>query len=209
NVKPEDIPENWPEHFEEALRMMNDRILTALKATPRELLFARAFTPEQKLHADPTPTTPADVDIHFALADSMRWTAHLRSLKRAAEQKASVEANAPIVTFKIGDLVQWYDSEADKNHMSVNKLKPRWSAPVQIYAKFLNSYSLCGLDGIPLKNLQFVHSRRLRHFIPLRGSSLDQKHPRPEEYIPTAQDLEIAEAEERMAESLHQSETMI
>ncbi|KAK6987567.1 hypothetical protein R3P38DRAFT_2404803, partial [Favolaschia claudopus] len=201
-VKPEDIPENWPEHFDEAIRMMNDRILTALKNTPRELLFGRTFTPEQRQLPKTAPTSPSDADIHFALADSMRWTAHLRSLKRAAEQKASVEANSPIVEFRIGDLVQWYDSEADKNHLSVNKLKPRWSAPVQIYAKFLNSYSLCDLNGTPLKGLQFIHSRRLRHFIPLRGSTLDQKHPREEVYTPTTRDLEIAEAEERMAESL-------
>ncbi|KAK7040458.1 hypothetical protein R3P38DRAFT_420207 [Favolaschia claudopus] len=120
-------------------------------------------------------------------------------------KKTSIEANAPIVEFKVGDLVQWYDSEADKNHLSVNKLKPRWSAPTQICAKFLNSFSLCSLDGIPLKNLQFVHSRRLRHFIPLRGSTLDQKHPREEEQIPSAQDLELADAEEKMAESLYQT----
>ncbi|KAK7012452.1 hypothetical protein R3P38DRAFT_2385282, partial [Favolaschia claudopus] len=204
-VRPEDIPENWPEHFEEAIRMMNDRILVALKATPRELLFARPFTSEQRPPAQLAPASNSDADIHFALADSMRWTAHLRSLKRAAEQKASIEANFPIIEFRVGDLVQWYDSEADKNHMSINKLKPRWSAPVQISAKFLNSYSLCDLEGKPLKNLQFIHSRRLRHFIPLRGSTLDQNHPRSEDHIPSAQDLEIAEAEERMIASLLQS----
>jgi hypothetical protein len=57
--------------------------------------------------------------------------------------------------------VQRYDSEADSNKKSINKLVPRWSAPVQIYATFLNSFSLCDLNGIPLKNLQFIHSRQL------------------------------------------------
>ncbi|CAK5280016.1 unnamed protein product [Mycena citricolor] len=136
----------------------------------------------------------------------MRWTAHLRSLERAAQQKSSFDANSKIVRFRIGDLVQWYDSEADNNRLSVNKLKPRWSAPVQIYAQHLNSFSLCDLEGKPLGNLQFVHSRRLRHYIPLRDPTLDQKHPREGTTAdPTTQDLEIAAAEERMAEEAWRS----
>ncbi|CAK5266800.1 unnamed protein product [Mycena citricolor] len=186
--------------------MMNNRILLALKATPRELLFGRPFTLEQALPDQLSDTTASDADIHFAVADSIRWTAHLRSLERAAQQKSSFEANGKIVRFEIGDLVQWYDSEADNNRLSVNKLKPRWSAPVQIYARQLNSFSLCDLEGRPLKNLQFVHSRRLRHYIPLRDSTLDQKHPRrPETGDPSTQDLEIATAEERMAEEAWRS----
>lgn len=97
NVDPGDIPENWPDHFNEAIRMMNDRILTALKATPRELLFGRSFTPENQPPAGLAPTTAADVDVHFTLADSLRWSAHLGSLKRAAQQKASFHDNAKIV----------------------------------------------------------------------------------------------------------------
>jgi hypothetical protein len=161
DVNPEDIPSNWPEYFETAIRMMNDRILVALKATPRELLFGRSFTPEQQAPALPAPTSASDVDIHFALADSLRWSTHLKSLHRAAQQKSSFDTNARIVEFKIGDVVQWYNSEADSNKKSINKLAPHWSAPVQIYATFLNSFSLCDLNGIPLKNLQFIHSRRL------------------------------------------------
>ncbi|KAJ6536319.1 hypothetical protein B0H19DRAFT_383999 [Mycena capillaripes] len=146
---------------------MNDRILLALKAKPRELLFGRSFTPENTTPADIQPTLASDIDIHFALADSMRWNAHLLSLKRAEQQKSSFDANTKIVEFHIGDVVQWYDSPADGNRKSINKLAPRWSKPVQIYARFLNSFSLCDMNGVPLKYLDFVHSRRLRHFIPL------------------------------------------
>ena len=95
------------------------------------------------------------------------------------------------------------DSEADSNKKSINKLAPRWSAPVQIYACFLNSFSLCDMDSKPLKNLQFIHSQRLHHFIALRGSTLDQKYRDAGEYIPSEEDLSIAEAEERMAEALY------
>jgi hypothetical protein len=100
DVNPEDIPLNWPEYFETAIRMMNDRILVALKATPHELLFSRSFTPEQQAPALPAPTSASDVDIHFALADSVQWSAHLKSLHRAAQQKSSFDTNAHIVKFK-------------------------------------------------------------------------------------------------------------
>jgi transposase InsO family protein len=167
DVDPKDIPSNWPEHLDEAIRQMNDRILVALKCTPRELLFGRSFTPEILSPLTLTPTTPTDADIHFSLADSLRWSAHLRSLQRSEQQKSSFDSNAKIVEFRIGDVVQWYDSPADGNQKSVNKLAPRWSAPAQIYARSLNSFSLCDMNGSPLKNQQFIHSRRLRHFIPL------------------------------------------
>jgi len=204
DTKPEDIPKNWPEHLDEAIRQMNDRILIHLNTTPRELLFGRTFRPEDAADApNPEPTTPGDVDIHFALADSLRWNAHLRSLQRTERQKASFDYNAKIVEFRIGDIVQWYDSPADDNHKSINKLAPRWSAPAQIYACFLNSFSLCDLHGIPLKNSDHIHSRRLRHYIPLRGTALDFQYPRDAgETIPTKEDLEIAEAEEKMADIL-------
>jgi hypothetical protein len=77
DVSPDDIPQNWPEHLDEAIRMMNDRILVALKSTPREVLFGRSITPENHSSNPTGLTTPSDADIRFALADSLRWTAHL------------------------------------------------------------------------------------------------------------------------------------
>jgi hypothetical protein len=95
------------------------------------------------------------------VTESLQWDAHLLSLQKAKQQKNSFDNNAKIVKFKISDIVQWYDSPADENHPSINKLAPRWSGPVQIYACFLNSFSLCDLNGIPLKNSLHIHSQRL------------------------------------------------
>ncbi|KAJ7106154.1 hypothetical protein C8R44DRAFT_577196, partial [Mycena epipterygia] len=109
DTKPEDIPSNWPEHLDEAVQQMNDCVLIYLNTTPRELLFGRTFRPEDSVDAPrPTATHTSDVDVHFALADGLRWNAHLASLRQAEKQKASFDDNAKIVEFKIGDLVQWY-----------------------------------------------------------------------------------------------------
>jgi hypothetical protein len=203
DVNPEDIPENWPTHLDEAIRQMNDRILIHLNTTPRELLFGRQFRPDDTSPTVLSPTTPADVDVHFALADSLCWNTHLLSLQQAEWQKSSFDANAKIVEFHIGDIVQWYNSEADENHRSLNKIAPQWSAPAQIYACFLNSFSLCDLNGVPLKNISHIHSCRLRHYIPQRGMTLDLLHPHDmDDAPPSTQDLEIAEVEERMANIL-------
>ena len=38
-ANPKPTLERWPEYMDEAIRQLNDRILPALNATPRELLF--------------------------------------------------------------------------------------------------------------------------------------------------------------------------
>jgi transposase InsO family protein len=197
---PKPIPESWPENIEEAIRQMNDRILPALNATPRELLFGLPFRPDKNIPLVPLPTSSLDTHTNFTLAEIFRANAHLLSLEDAERRKISFDTHSPIVKFQIGNLVQVYDSVSDFNYRSINKLAPKWSEPRIIHGEFSNSFLLCTISGIPLKGL--FHSRRLRHYIPLRGTHLDTTHPR-EEPIPSNDDLEIAEAEERMATELH------
>ena len=201
NLKP--IPESWPEHIDEAIRQINDRILPALNATPRELLFGLPFRPDQTIPLVPLPTSLLDTHTNFTLAEVFRANAHLLSLEDAERHKTSFDTNSPIVKFHIGDLVQVYDSVSDFNYRSINKLAPKWSEPRMIHGEFSNSFLLCTTSGIPLKGL--FHSRRLRHYIPLRGSPLDISHPR--ESVPASDDdLEIADAEERMATELYSTQ---
>lgn len=188
------IPHNWPDHLEEAIRQLNDRILPALNATPRELLFALPIRPDGSLPLKPMPPTLFDAHINFTLAEVHRANAHLASLHDAERRKTSFDSNSPISTFKVGDLVQVYDSASDFNHLAINKLAPKWSEPRIIYAELSNSFSLCTLTGIPLKGI--THSRRMRHYIPLRGSALDTLFPREPLSMPT--DTDIADAEHRM-----------
>jgi transposase InsO family protein len=194
------LPNNWPEHLDEAIRQLNDRILPALNATPRELLFGLALRPDAPIPLVPIPTSPADTHLNFTLAETFRANAHLLSLVDAERRKESFDANSPLTKFYIGNLVQVYDSLSDFNHRSINKLAPKWSEPRIIHGEFTNSFSLCTTSGIPLKGL--FHSRRLRHYIPLRGTSLDTQYPR-EELVPSNEDLDIAEAEERMATEIY------
>jgi hypothetical protein len=141
-------------------------------------------------------SSPVDTHINFTLAESFRANAHLLSLEDAEHRKTSFDTNSPITKFHIGDLVQVYDSISDFNYCSINKLAPKWSEPRIIHGELSNSFLLCTLTGIPLKGP--FHSRRLCHYIPLRGTSLDILYQR-EDNTPSVDDLEIAEAEEKMA----------
>lgn len=198
-VDPKSLPNNWPDHLEEAIRQLNDRIRPALNATPRELLFGLRFRPDNPPSPTTQPTTATDIQTNFTLSDSFRMDAHLRALEDAERRKNTFDNTSPVTTFNIGDLVQVYDSASDFNHKSINKIAPKWSKPRLIYAKFSNSFSLCTLSGLPLKGI--IHSRRMRHYIPLRGTPLDLLNPR-ETITPTQDDLDIADAEEKMLDVL-------
>jgi transposase InsO family protein len=196
-VDPKSIPWNWPEHLDEAVRAINDRIIPALNTTPREILFGMALHPDTNSEPPltPQPTSTEDLDTHFTLTDSFRYNTHIRSLTESQRKKEAFDSKALVHDIKIGSLVQVYDNKADFNFATINKLAPRWSVPRLITGKYLNSFTLSTLQGIPLNGL--FHIRRLRPYIPLRGSTLDIIHPR-DIAEPSLEDLEIAEAEERM-----------
>lgn len=198
-VYPNQIPQNWPDHIDEAIRQLNDCIRPALNATPHELLFGMSFGPERGLPLTSSPTVLHDVQIHSTLADIYRTHAHQLQLMEAEKRKLAFDKQVAPISFPISSLVHYYDSKADQNYRTVIKLKPRWSDPHLINGKYLNSYSLCTLNGIAL-NAKF-HTRRLRHYTPQRGSALEYITPQ-DNLIPTEKDLDVAEAEERMAEEL-------
>jgi transposase InsO family protein len=202
-VDPDSIPHNWPDHLDEAIRSLNDRILPTLNATPREILFGMALRPDTNTIPVPAPTqtTNSDLDTHFTLSDSFRFNTHLRSITEAEQRKHIFDSQARVPNLKVGDLAQVYDSKSDFNYSTINKLAPRWSMPRIITGKYLNSFTLSTLQGIPLKGL--FHIRRLRPYTPLRGTTLDLISPRdiPE---PDENDIAIAEAEERMVDELTQ-----
>ena len=190
--------------MDEAICQLNDRILPALNATPRELLFSLPFRPDSTIPLVPLPTSPLDTHTNFILAEIFHTNAHLLSLEDAECHKISFDTNSPIIKFYIGNLVQVYDSASDFNYKSINKLTPKLSEPRIIHGEFSNSFLLCSTSGIPFKGL--FHSQRLCHYIPLRGTPLDIAHPN-KDTTPSNDDLEIAEAEERMATELYSSQS--
>ena len=203
-------PYNWPDHLEDAVRAMNDRVMPALLASPRELLFGMQLNHSFKAphnNNDITETTTEDAVTNFRLSEILRDNVHLRSLIEADRRAAAFNDWVHPVTFALGDLVQIYKSKMDQSYETINKIAPKWSGPHIITGKYLNSYSLCTLTGTELQGK--YHARRLKRFIPRQGSDLDLLRtpddgiPNPE---PDEEEILIQETEGRMATILEEED---
>jgi hypothetical protein len=68
-------------------------------------------------------------------------------------------------------LVQVYRSDLDFTFKTDRKLLPKFSAPRRVVRRKRNSYLLETLEGFPIAGR--FSSRRLRQFIPRKGTALD------------------------------------
>jgi transposase InsO family protein len=60
------LPRNWPDHFEEAIGILNHRLLPSLKFSPKELLLGMVInTPKTDFDINTLPIQPIDVDTHM------------------------------------------------------------------------------------------------------------------------------------------------
>ncbi|KIM74692.1 hypothetical protein PILCRDRAFT_14247 [Piloderma croceum F 1598] len=141
-----DIPNNWPDHLDAAIKHLNDRILPSLKYSLNELLLGL-----QHLGG------------YAATVD--------HAVKRKAAFDARLRKRTPkVVVFQPGDLVQVHATEWVHTFAAIKKLIPMWSIPHSVVTRQLNSYTLEMLGGLPLAGV--YNSRRLRTFKPREGTKL-------------------------------------
>lgn len=171
-----DLPKAWPDHFDEAIQVLNWRVLPALKFSPKELLLSLI------VNTTPTPlavssSMPAlqDFDTHMAYAAQQRLDGYAEAVRHAMDRKTRfdrrvLESREGVITFEKGDLVQIHRTDIAKSISSERKLKPMWSEPHRIVEKLLNSYKLETLEGKQLDGE--YNARRLRKFIPREGTEL-------------------------------------
>lgn len=164
-------PAAWPKFLAQATAQLNDRVLASLHYTPRELLTGQ---PRGEQHiqlshpiCDPTST---EVEINMALTYALRQHAYAHALDHANRRKQVFDKQVRTVELRPGDLVQRYDARWDETHSSARKLVPRWSGPLRVVSKSLNSYALEDLHGQPFTSA--AHARLLRPFVPRPGSPL-------------------------------------
>jgi hypothetical protein len=173
-----EMPANWPDHLEAAVRCINDRILPNLKYSPNELLLGLVIntkrTPPTEISAAPTP---GEVETQMAYVDQHRFDGYSQIIEHAERRKATFDrqvlAHSPReVVFRAGDLVQVYRSDLDFTFATERKLLPKFSAPRRVVNRNKNSYQLETLEGFPIAGK--FSSRRLRQFIPRQGTELER-----------------------------------
>ena len=175
-VKWDTLPATWPDHFDKAIRILNWRILPALKFSPKEILLGLVVnTSKTPLEVSCSFLPPADVDIHMTYAAQQRLDGYAEAVHHAVQRKTAfdrrvIASKAGVVEFRKGQLVQVYDNKLASTLSTERKLAPMWSPPRRITEQLLNSYKLETLDGTTLDGL--FHARRLRSFVPREGTTL-------------------------------------
>jgi hypothetical protein len=174
-----DLPKTWPDHFDEAIQILNWRVLPALKFSPKELLLSLIVnTKPTPLELSSSMPIPQDFETHMAYAAQQRldgYSEAVRHHRHAMNQKTRfdrrvLESKEGEVTFEKGSLVQTYQNDLAKSISTERKLTPMWSEPCRVTERILNSYKLETLDGQPLEGE--YHARRLRGFAPREGTEL-------------------------------------
>ena len=192
---PSAAPRLHSAHFDNAIQILNWRILPALKFSPKELLLNLIVnTKPTPLEASSSVPTSNDFDTHTAYANQQQLDGYSEAIRHAMDRKRRfdrrvIESAEGEVIFKKGQLVQIYRSDLAKSISSERKLAPMWSEPHRVLERLLNSYKLETLTGELLEGE--YHARRLREFIPREGTDLaiQQKEVEARE----TEDLDITE----------------
>ena len=206
-----DLPKTWPDHFDEAIQILNWRILPALKFSPKELLLSLIVnTTPTPLEVSSSMPNPQDFDIHMAYAAQQRLDGYSEAVRHAMDRKTRfdrrvLDSKEGEVTFEKGHLVQVYRNDLANSISTERKLTPMWSEPRRVVERLLNSYTLESLDGRLLDGE--YHARRLREFKPREGTELASQQKEveagQEEATNNNEPAEEHGTEENVEESTH------
>ena len=126
-------PKNWPEHLDEAIRIINSRLLPAFKFSPKELLFGLVVnTPPTDINTIVKPVSAEDIATQMAYVAQQRLDGYAEMVAHAIKRKSTFDkrvlAHKPgEVVFHTGQLVQIYRSDLDFTLKTDRKLLPKWS----------------------------------------------------------------------------------
>lgn len=175
-MEKKDIPKNWPDHLDTAIKNLADRILPALKFSPNELLLGLPTALPATIDPNKVnPPTESEVLLHLAITEQQRLDGYSNIVDHANKRKekfdSKVVKRAPKhVVFEKGDLVQVHQSQWVRTFASIKKLTPMWSIPHRVSSRLRNSYTLETLSGLPISGT--FNARRLRAFEPRQGTKL-------------------------------------
>ncbi|KAG6814768.1 hypothetical protein H0H87_007474 [Tephrocybe sp. NHM501043] len=148
----DDIPANWPDHFDDALEYLNKHILPHLKFTLNELLLSlvinTACTPKSMASKEPKH---ADVIVQMAYMDQLCLDGYAAIVEYAEKCKVEFDRNVTVrapkeVIFKAGQLMQVYQNDLDFTFQVGCKMEPKWSAPQCVVSRDRNPYKLKTLE---------------------------------------------------------------
>ncbi|KAG6839111.1 hypothetical protein C0991_005716 [Blastosporella zonata] len=184
-MKAEDLPKTWPDHLDEAIKLLNWRLLPSLDYSPKELLLGLVVnTPKTDIAHASSVLRADDVNLQLAYAGQQRLDGYAATVHHAIKRKATFDKRVLAetknkVVFKAGNLVQVYRSDLDYTFKTEKKLLPKWLIPRRVVARNVNSYTLATLDNTILAGS--YSARQLRRFWPRGGTKLAVEQAEVEE----------------------------
>ncbi|KAG6808936.1 hypothetical protein H0H92_002300 [Tricholoma furcatifolium] len=173
----DDLPASWPNHFDDAIQILNKRILPALKFSPKEILLGVVVnTKPTPVEQSILPVSEGDIATHMAYVAQQRLDGYAEAVAHALDRKSAFDRRVQKkgeVIFLPGDLVQVYRSDLDYTFKSERKLLPKWSQPYRVVSRELNSYRLETTGGRQIEGR--FSARRLRRFEPREGTKLAEE----------------------------------
>jgi len=186
NMKVEDIPWTWPDHFEETIRILSWHLLPSLKFSPKKLLLGLVInTKPTDIKHSTSPTSVDNVTIQMAYVAQQHLNGYAEAVACALRRKRTFDRrvltkNQGEVIFLKGQLIQIYWSDLYYTFKMEHKLLPKWSIPQHVVSRNLNSYTLETMKGTPIPGL--FSARWLRWFIPKDGTELSREQKVIEEH---------------------------
>lgn len=138
HMEKEDLPRNWTDHLEMAIKHLSDHILPALKFSLNKLLLAMPTVIPAPTDPD-TITMPmeADIALHVAITEQQQFDGYASMVDHTKRRKqrfdTRVMKRAPgNVIFEEGDLIQVHQTQWHQMFSMNRKLIPMWSIPHQV-----------------------------------------------------------------------------
>jgi len=135
----ENLPKTWPDHFDEAIRVLNWQILLALKFCPKEILLGLVVnTSSTPIEASSSLIAPVDIDIHMAYTAQQRVDGYSKAVRHVLNRKAAkVLKKGGVTTFEREQLVQTYQDDLANTLSTAQKLLGcPWVGPGRTSANF-------------------------------------------------------------------------
>jgi len=157
----EDLPKNWPIHFEHTVHLLNRCLMPSLQCSPAELMLGLVINTNPTPATDAVaPTTVEQIGIHQAYVQQQRLDGYAHTIEHATRHKGTFDrrllAKFPReVIFEPGQLVQVCHNDLTYMFKTERKLLPCWSLPRRIVNQDRNSYRLETLEDVPIPMVPF------------------------------------------------------
>ncbi|KAJ7927409.1 hypothetical protein B0H13DRAFT_2312619 [Mycena leptocephala] len=151
----EDLPHNWPDHFDSAIFILNNRILRALDHTPNELFFGMVInTTTTGVERASEGISIADIGNQIAYTNQQCFDGFSRAVANGRPGRDSLIRKSPAAAQAKLEPVDGRELKGNYSARRLKKLKPPVGSSLEAYEKErerrIAAEETVGADGPPV-----------------------------------------------------------